>query len=73
MKKKMIIKIEGMSCMHCAKTVTETLKKQDNVLKVKVDLEKKEALVIYKNDIDINFIKETINDLGYTFDGAISC
>lgn len=73
MKKKIIIKIEGMSCMHCAKTVTESLENLENVLKVKVNLKKKEALVIYKDDIDTNLIKETINDLGYNFVEAIPC
>lgn len=73
MKKKIIIKIEGMSCMHCAKTVMEALENLENVLKVKVNLKRQEALVIYKDDIDTNLIKETINDLGYNFVEAISC
>lgn len=73
MKKKMIIKINGMVCMHCAKTVTETLEKQENVLKVKVDLKKKEALVIYKDNLDIDLIKNIINNLDYEFVEATLC
>lgn len=73
MKKKMIIKINKMACMHCAKTITETLEKQDNILKVKVDLKKKEALIIYKDNLDIDLIKNIINDLDYEFVEAIPC
>lgn len=71
MKKKMIIKINKMACMHCAKTITKALEEQDNILKVKVDLKKKEALVIYKDNLDIDLIKNIINDLDYEFVEAI--
>ena len=73
MKKKMIIKINKMSCMHCAKTITEAIENQENVLKVKVDLKKKEALIIYKDNLDIDLIKNIINDLDYEFVEAIQC
>ena len=33
MKKKMIIIINKMACMHCAKTITKALEEQDNILK----------------------------------------
>lgn len=73
MKKKMIIKINGMSCMHCANTVTTALENIDNIIKVKVDLKKKEAVITYQNDIDINVIKDTINNLDYDFVEALPC
>ena len=73
MKKKMIIKINGMSCMHCAHTVTNALENIDNIIKVKVDLKKKEALITYQNNIDINIIKDTINNLDYEFVEALPC
>lgn len=73
MKKKMIIKINGMSCMHCANTVTTALENIDNIIKVKVDLKKKEAVITYQNDIDINVIKDTINNLDYEFVEALPC
>lgn len=73
MKKKMIIKINKMACMHCAKTITAALEEQENVLKVKVDLKKKEAIVIYKDNLDIDLIKNIINDLDYEFVEAVPC
>ena len=69
----MIIKINGMSCMHCANTVTTTLENIDNIIKVKVDLKKKEAVITYQNDIDTNVIKDTINNLDYEFVEALPC
>lgn len=73
MKKKIIIKINGMSCMHCANTVTTALENIDNIIKVKVDLKKKEAVITYQNDIDTNVIKDTINNLDYEFVEALPC
>lgn len=73
MKKKMIIKINGMSCMHCANTVTTALENIDNIIKVKVDLKKKEAVITYQSDIDTNVIKDTINNLDYEFVEALPC
>lgn len=73
MKKKMIIKINGMSCMHCANTVTTALENIDNIIKVNVDLKKKEAVITYQSDIDINVIKDTINNLDYEFVEALPC
>ncbi|ANZ99745.1 copper chaperone [Carnobacterium divergens] len=44
---KTILKIKGMSCEHCVKTVTDCLSEQDGVEKVKVHLKKGEAKVIF--------------------------
>ena len=37
------VKIKGMSCQHCVKSVTDTLKGLEGVNNVEVDLEKGEA------------------------------
>ena len=63
--KKIIVNIEGMSCNHCAKRVEDGLKALDNVKSVKVNLEKKNATITYKNEI-----KNVINELGYEFKGV---
>lgn len=65
--KKIIIKIEGMSCSHCAKRVEENLKKIDDIKSVKVNLDKKIATITYKNNIEINELENIINELGFTF------
>lgn len=62
---KTIIKIDGMSCIHCANKVKTTLLKIDNIKKVKVDLAKKEATIISNEKLDINKIKEKIEQLDY--------
>lgn len=67
--KKIVVKIDGMSCSHCAKRVEEGLKKIDNVKSVKVDLNNKKATVTYKDSIDTDMIEKTINELEYEFKG----
>lgn len=68
--KKIIVNIEGMSCNHCAKRVEDGLKALDNVKSVKVNLEKKNATITYKNEINTDEIKNVINELGYEFKGV---
>ena len=67
--KKIVVKIDGMSCSHCAKRVEDGLKKIDNVKSVKVDLNNKKATVTYKDSIDTDMIEKTINELEYEFKG----
>ena len=47
-KNKKTISIEGMHCEHCAKKVENTLSSIEGVNKVKVNLSKKEAIIISK-------------------------
>ena len=68
--KKIIVNIEGMSCSHCAKRVEEGLKKIENVKSVKVNLDKKNATVIYKNEIDVDDIKKSIEELDFKYKGV---
>lgn len=62
--KKTII-IEGMHCGHCAKRVEEALRKINSVSSVKIDLGKKEVIVISKVDLDDDIICSTIKSLDY--------
>ena len=43
--KKLKLKIGGMSCQHCVKTVTEALTELPGVRRAKVNLRKAEAVV----------------------------
>ncbi len=45
--KKITIEIEGMTCDHCVKAVTQVLKEFDGVTDVLVDLSKKSAQLSY--------------------------
>ena len=63
---KKTISIEGMHCEHCAKKIEEPLKNIPNVNKVKVNLSKKEAIIISKSIIDDQTIKDSFKDLDFT-------
>lgn len=45
---KTIIKVEGMSCNHCANKVITSLEELEEVSKVKVDLKSKEVTILSK-------------------------
>lgn len=63
---KKTISIEGMHCEHCAKKVENTLSSLEGVNKVKVNLSKKEAIIISKSIIDDQTIKDSFKDLDFT-------
>ena len=62
-KYKKVLIIEGLHCGHCAKKVEDVLKELDGVKSIKVNLEKKEVLVVSKvelaNDLITDAIKKT--------------
>ena len=60
-----IIQIEGMSCMHCAKKVENTLKELKGVKNVTVNLEEKKATVVMKQEISEETLKNAVEELGY--------
>jgi copper ion binding protein len=60
------LNVEGMTCNHCAKTVTEALSAVDGVKKVKVDLKKNLVRVSTEKDVDnLEIIKASITKAGY--------
>ena len=62
---KTIVSIEGMSCGHCASSVTKALESLDNVKKVSVSLSKKEATIISTEKINKEDIKKVIEELDF--------
>ncbi|MDT8378683.1 MAG: heavy metal translocating P-type ATPase [Desulfotignum sp.] len=66
---KTIINIDGMSCMHCAKSVTDRLNALDGIDSTQVNLEKKQAVVESNQPLDKDLITQTITDAGYTVTG----
>jgi len=68
-RKKKVISIEGMSCEHCAKKIEDILETLADVLKVKVDLKKKIAIITYENTLDEVLIQNKIEQLGYHITG----
>lgn len=59
------LSVEGMHCNSCAKRIEDTLKKNKDIKKVEINLNTKEVLITSTNELDINNIKEAINNLGY--------
>ncbi len=66
-KVKKVINVDGMSCSHCAKKIENSLKEIDGVLKVSVNLDKKEVIITSKFEIDTNLLRKKIEDLGYKY------
>jgi len=64
-KYKKVLVIEGMHCNNCAKKVEAVLKEIDGIEKVKVDLEKKEVLVISKVEIGNDNISRAIEKTSF--------
>lgn len=66
-KVKQVMNVDGMSCSHCAKRVENSLKEVEGVLKVSVNLDKKEVIITSKFEIDTNLLCKKIEDLGYKY------
>ncbi len=58
------LKINGMNCQHCVKTVTEAIEKVEGVSSVKVSLERKEAEFEAEENFDIELVKKAVSDSG---------
>lgn len=63
--KKLVMKIEGMSCKHCTKRVEDALKNVEGVIGVSVNLKNKEAVVKYKDQVNVDDLKKAVLDLDY--------
>lgn len=64
--KKLVFRIEGMTCASCAANIEHSLKKEKGVNSVNVNLATEKAFLdIDPEKIDSEKIKKTINGLGY--------
>ena len=58
--------VEGMTCQHCVKTITDALNGQSGVYKVGVDLDKREVKIEYDEEkTTLKQISGRIVDLGF--------
>ena len=63
---KTTLKVNGMSCQHCVKTVTEALTALEAVQRAKVNLRKGEAIVHFdESRTTITNLAETITEAGF--------
>ncbi|MBN2882698.1 MAG: heavy-metal-associated domain-containing protein [Clostridia bacterium] len=61
---KKIVKVEGMSCMHCVGRVKSALESINGVDSVDVSLENNEA-IIKGSDIPDEIIRSAVEEQGY--------
>jgi copper chaperone CopZ len=59
------IKIKGMTCQHCAITVTETLMAVEGVTNVRVDLVAGTATFDEEGPVDTAALSEALEQAGY--------
>lgn len=60
------LKIEGMSCDHCKKAVTDALKEVSGIDSVNVDLEVGKAIVTFDPaQASEELMKEAVEEAGY--------
>jgi len=68
MLKRAKVKIDGMSCQHCVKTVTDAMVDLDGVSQVKVNLKKGEAKIKFEKDrLDLEQLKTAVVTAGFEF------
>lgn len=61
-----ILKVEGMTCGHCAETVTKAVKGLAGVQSVSVDLDKKEVAVDFEEGTtELENISSAISGVGF--------
>ncbi|MDR1902961.1 MAG: cation transporter [Treponema sp.] len=62
---KTILNIEGMSCEHCVKHVTEALEGITGVKSAKVNLKHKRAEVNHNEAVTFDAMKAAVSEAGY--------
>lgn len=64
--KEIKLNIEGMHCTGCSNRLEKVLNNTDGVEKATVSFEEKQAIITYnENQIDIEQIKQAIQDAGF--------
>ena len=64
-KMEVVINVNGMMCEHCVKHVEEACLKANNVKSAKANLKKKNVVIEYDNEINLDEVKTNIINAGY--------
>lgn len=59
------LNVEGMSCEHCVKSITDTITALPGTDCVVVDLKEKIVTVSHSEELTVEKIKSEIEDIGY--------
>lgn len=67
LEEKCVITVEGMTCQSCVQTIESNIVKVNGVKDIKVNLDKKEAIVCIDklSDTTPNLVAEHITDMGF--------
>ncbi|MDR1363186.1 MAG: heavy-metal-associated domain-containing protein [Spirochaetaceae bacterium] len=57
--------VDGMSCEHCVKHVTDALKAVDGVKKVKVNLKTRKAEIDHADGVTLDALKAAVSGAGF--------
>lgn len=59
------IKVKGMSCQHCRKSVTDALTAIEGLSQVEVSLERGEASFEAASEADVDRARQAVRDTGF--------
>ncbi len=65
--KKKTLTVDGVTCHHCEMTVEKALLQLEGVKSAKADHQNKRVELQYKDDLDLNEVREHIEKAGYKF------
>ncbi|MBQ6508395.1 MAG: heavy metal translocating P-type ATPase [Flexilinea sp.] len=69
LKERVTVRVEGMMCGHCEKTVKTSLEALDFVEEASADHETGTAVIVLKGRVDEEAVKKAVEDPGYIFLG----
>jgi copper chaperone CopZ len=64
--------VSGMSCGHCAQSVTEEISALPGVAEVDVDVSGRRVLVRAETALAEDDVRAAVEEAGYAFEGAVS-
>lgn len=68
--KKKTLTVDGMTCHHCEMTVEKAVMEVEGVKAAKADHSNKTVEVQYKNELNLDQVKDNIEKVGYKFVAA---
>ena len=63
--KRLVLKVEDMTCNHCKEAITRHLLKQDEIKKVEVDLKTKLVTIFSDQKLDAQKLIGLLQNIGY--------
>ncbi|WP_432849279.1 heavy-metal-associated domain-containing protein [Amycolatopsis sp. CA-161197] len=64
--------VSGMSCGHCAQSVTEEITELPGVESVEVDVETGRVVVRSAQELSEDAVRGAVEEAGYTYEGTVA-